>query len=149
MQERRAVVLPSSAAKRTTKAKYPPVKIPPTIPEGFSMKGGLRAILVKVAFGITKKQEDYVIWWSRKGAYGRNFIRKLGPRVFELPANAFSLYMIARLEKSLGSEFVNAYPAGFSSDIPRVPKDVELLFQKMKLRVDEVEGLKALSLRVY
>jgi hypothetical protein len=115
----------------------------------YGMKGGLRAIQVKVAFGLSRKQRNYLQFWSRRSKHGPAVIRKLGPRVFELPPDALSLYLLARLTRNIGDALIQVYPVGFSSDIPRVPKSVSLLFGKERLRRRETERLSRLSLRSY
>lgn len=140
----------SALAPRGKGKPHSAIRIPRTITEKFAMKGGLRAIQVMVAFGITEKQKKYLEWWSRRSTYSQDVIRKLSPRVFELPPNAFSLYLISRLVQNIGSEFVHAYPVGFSSDIPQIPKEiVEEVFAKQRLGNREIERLKGLSLKVY
>jgi len=104
---------------------------------------------VKVAFGLSKKQKKYLEWWSRRGTYGRGVIQKLSPRVFELPPNALSLYLLARLRENVGEAFLHVYPVGFSSDVPSAPKPVIELFGKQKLRSEELLRLRDLSLREY
>lgn len=131
-----------AAKAHTTKiARHPTTK--------FDRIGGLRAIQVKVRLDITKKQRNYLDGWFRS-TYGQGVIRKLRRGVFELPPNAFSLYLITKLVRHIGQEFVEAYPVGFSSDIPEVPKAiVEKVFVRQKLRRWEITSLKELSLRAY
>jgi hypothetical protein len=125
------------------------MNVPRKIFGRYGMRGGLRAIQVKVAFGLSEKQEKYLTFWSRKSKHGPAVIRKLGPRVFELPPDALSLYLLSRLRQNIGDAFIQAYPVGFSSDIPHVPKPVTVLFTKKRLRRREVAQLSNLSLRSY
>jgi hypothetical protein len=131
----------ATKAHTTKIARHPTTK--------FDRIGGFRAIQVKVRLDITRKQSFYVDDWVQS-AYGQGVIRKLGRRVFELPPNAFSLYLIAKLVRHIGQDFVEAYPVGFSSDIPEIPKTiVEKVFVKQTLRRWEITSLKRLSLRAY
>jgi len=141
------------ASASAPKRKGRPLRatIPRTIPEISSCwKGSIRAIQVMVAFAITRKQKKYLEWWSRRSPHSQGIIRKLSSRVFELPPNAFSLYLISRLIRNIGSEFVDAYPVGFSSDIPQISKGIiKEIFVNQRLRDSETARLKRLSLRVY
>ena len=111
--------------------------------------GGLRAIGVKVAFALLPQERMYLLDWSLRGVYGRGVIEKLGPRVFELPPTGLSLYLIARLRERVGDVKVHVYPVGFSSDVPKPPDRARELFSKRKLRNEELEFLRGLSLRAY
>ncbi len=143
------MVTSGASSCRGNAAKPHTTKIASRITWKFDRVGGLRAIQVKVRLDITKKQRKYLDRWFRS-TYGQGVIRKLGRGVFQLPPNAFSLYLIAKLVRHIGQEFVEAYPVGFSTDIPTVPKAiVEKVFVRQKLRRWEITSLKELSLRAY
>lgn len=137
------------ASTRRLSARCLPAGLPRKTAGKYGTKGGLRAIQVKVAFGLSEKQGKYLEFWSRRSKYAPTMVRKLGPRVFELPPNALSLYLLARLRQAIGSAFLHAYPVGFSSDIPQVPKRVAKLFVKKRLWREQAERLEGISLRSY
>ena len=110
-------------------------------------------ILVRVSRTISKKQFNYLYWWSTRSRY-HNIIHRfsLSMYTFRLPPTALAYYAIARLREKLVTSgprpipLLDIYPVGSEGELPPAPRSLSKLFAKRKLTRQEVAWLEGIRL---